>query len=360
MPFVLASHCNKCIIKNDNIKDDFLFLFLQINHQPKLIIKEENGGFQKGNAQPAINIPKMYNEIKIPILSTEHQQRIVDFMDKTIGNDIGKLDKLVSKFKDYKLFDLLIYENYDEFTNLFNCYDKIIMFESLYKDFDKDYRNIKINKCFKQFPCEMKSLGEVCEFDIGFTPSTKNPEFFGDKYIWCTITDMNSKIIFNTERKITDKAIINKQNKLIKKGTLMMSFKLSAGKVAFAGEDMYCNEAIAFFKNYKNISDKYLYYTLKYLDYQKQKHLSTSQIGFALNKTSLSKLQIPVPSLEDQEKIIKMIEEINNEESQFNKTMESIKYMIETIYDKVEFMTDFSTQININNDNLSLRYSPGS
>ena len=38
-----------------------------------------------------------------------------------------------------------------------------------------------------------------------------------------------------------------------------MSFKLSIGKMGIAGKDMYCNEAIMFFKHDNDITNKYRY-----------------------------------------------------------------------------------------------------
>ena len=60
-----------------------------------------------------------------------------------------------------------------------------------------------------------KPLGEVCDYNIGFTPSTKDSSNFNDDNLWCTITDLNSYEITTTERKISHKAVENKQYKLI-------------------------------------------------------------------------------------------------------------------------------------------------
>ena len=72
----LTSHCNKCIIKFPNLNESYLFYYLK-SIQKKLIIHENKGGYQKGQAQPSINIPKMYREIKILVPSSEDQEKVV-------------------------------------------------------------------------------------------------------------------------------------------------------------------------------------------------------------------------------------------------------------------------------------------
>jgi restriction endonuclease S subunit len=59
-----------------------------------------------------------------------------------------------------------------------------------------------------------------------------------------------------------------------------------------------------------------------------QKNMETNKL--------LREFKIPIPSLEDQEKVVKMIEEIEKTESEYNKSINSIKKLIEIIYTNVE------------------------
>lgn len=56
---------------------------------------------------------------------------------------------------------------------------------------------------------------------------------------------MNGQVITDTKEKISDEAIKKSNVKLIPKDTTLLSFKLSIGKTAIAGKDLYTNEAIA-------------------------------------------------------------------------------------------------------------------
>ena len=90
----------------------------------------------------------------------------------------------------------------------------------------------------------------------------------------------------------------------------------------------------------------YFYNILKYTNYDKQKHLFTSQIGKAFNKSTLAKVLLYVPSPEDQEKVVAMIQAINNEESEFNNCIKSLKTTITNLYYCVEQYTKGEAVVN--------------
>ncbi len=97
---------------------------------------------------------------------------------------------------------------------------------------------------------------------------------------------------------------------VIPKGTLIMSFKLSLGKLAFTGEDMYSNEAICSFNKLKAES-VYLYYQMQrvnFADYGKQ-----AVKGYTLNKESLNSIVVSFPSLPEQKAIAAILSEMDAE-----------------------------------------------
>ncbi len=92
---------------------------------------------------------------------------------------------------------------------------------------------------------EVKNLGSVSRVLIGGTPSRNNMSYFGGTNLWVSISEMKGKSISATKEMITDEAVAKSNVKLIPKGTTLLSFKLSIGKTAIAGKDLYTNEAIA-------------------------------------------------------------------------------------------------------------------
>lgn len=124
--------------------------------------------------------------------------------------------------------------------------------------------------------CGFKWIGlvpekwEVCRIKdkyslvTGFTPDTTREDFYDDEngYTWISIADMSKegKNIMESIAKISDNYIRNKHPEIVKKGSLLYSFKLSVGKVGFAQKELYTNEAIACFKENENVCLEYLYY----------------------------------------------------------------------------------------------------
>jgi len=151
----------------------------------------------------------------------------------------------------------------------------------------------------------VKELGEVCNFDIGGTPSrSKNEYYENGNNLWVSVRELNGGYIYDTKEKLTDLGVKNSSVKLFPKDTILFSFKLSIGKTAIVGNPLYTNEAIAgiLSKNNDLLNNKYLYLYLTINDFSK---LGSGILGNgSLNKKSLGELKIPVPSLEKQKEIV--------------------------------------------------------
>ncbi len=73
--------------------------------------------------------------------------------------------------------------------------------------------------------------------------------------------------MYDTDEKITLEGVKNSNVKLIKKGSVMMVINLSTmGLVGIAGNDMYCNQAIMFFKHKNDTTNNYLGHSLRYMN----------------------------------------------------------------------------------------------
>ena len=128
---------------------------------------------------------------------------------------------------------------------------------------------------------------------------------------------MNGQVICDTKEKISDAAIAKSNVKLIPKGTTLLSFKLSIGKTAIAGCNLYTNEAIAGLipKNNNEISDAYLFhlFNAKQVDLE---NIGYKAFGKSLNSTFLKEdIKIPLPPLDIQQQIVTECEAVDSEVS---------------------------------------------
>lgn len=110
---------------------------------------------------------------------------------------------------------------------------------------------------------EVKPVKYIFSFNTGFTPPTGKTEYYEEgKHIWINISDLIEKKISNSEKKISDKALDKFKPEVIKKGSLLYSFKLSVGKVGFTMNDCYTNEAIFSIEPNKKTNLNFFYYSL--------------------------------------------------------------------------------------------------
>ena len=156
-----------------------------------------------------------------------------------------------------------------------------------------------------------KTLGSVCDIRIGATPRRKEQSYWrGGTEPWATITDisnMETRYLTRTAEKITQTAVTETSVKLLPPGTVLLSYKLSIGKTAIVGEGcegLYTNEAIAGLvpKNQDELLSEYIYYLLPFL--RIEDHAQPAAKGNTLNKSILTRLRIPVPSVSRQAQFI--------------------------------------------------------
>ena len=131
-------------------------------------------------------------------------------------------------------------------------------------------------------------LGEEFDITIGRTPPRKEQQWFskiptGKK--WSSIKDMvnSGTYIFKTSEYITDEAVDKFNIPIIPENTVILSFKMTVGKLAITTEEMISNEAIAHMKIKDNsyLRSEYIYLFLHNLDFNSLG--STSSIVTAIN-----------------------------------------------------------------------------
>jgi type I restriction enzyme S subunit len=141
------------------------------------------------------------------------------------------------------------------------------------------------------------TLGQACDLRIGGTPS-RNVEKYWDNgkegtNLWVSIRDLTSKYIEDTAEYITDVGVKNSNVKLLAKGTILLSFKLTIGKVAIAGKDLYSNEAIVGLTPHEGLDTGFLYFGLQHWDLLSG--VDQAIKGATLNKEKLQKIKILYP-----------------------------------------------------------------
>lgn len=147
---------------------------------------------------------------------------------------------------------------------------------------------------------EEVKLKKVVDIAIGRTPPRKESQWFSTNnqdVKWISIKDLGSEgaFIFNTNEYLTNEAVVKFNIPIIPKDTVLLSFKMTVGRVAITTEEMLSNEAIAHFRfNDKTpFTKEYLYLFLK--NYKYETLGSTSSIVTSINSAMIKDMEITIP-----------------------------------------------------------------
>lgn len=157
---------------------------------------------------------------------------------------------------------------------------------------------------------------------IGKTPPREKKECFciGNEGIkWVSIADMKEAVpfVFQTNESLTTESISKYGVKVIPQNTILLSFKMTMGRVAITTEKMCTNEAIAHLvcKDEKQLV--YAYWFLKNFDFKELG--STSSITDAINSKIVKEIEIIVPKNENIESFARKVWPLLQYEYQLNR-----------------------------------------
>jgi len=153
------------------------------------------------------------------------------------------------------------------------------------------------------------ALGNICDIVIGRTPRRDSPEYWNGSLPWVSISDLNDDVLTDTRERITTLGAEASGARLLASGTLLFSFKLTIGKMAVAGVDLFTNEAIAGLvpKADVQLSTEYLRHALSAVNVSSGS--SHAVKGRTLNLPLLRAITIPLAPLREQKRIAAALRE---------------------------------------------------
>lgn len=140
---------------------------------------------------------------------------------------------------------------------------------------------------------------EYFDIAIGKTPPRKEHQWFTTNpsdVTWVSISDMGScgTYISRSSEQLTQEAVDKFNIKVVPSNTVLLSFKLTVGRIAITHGEMTTNEAIAHFKTDKPFINEYLYCYLRDFNYQTMG--STSSIAIAVNSKIIKAMPFVIPA----------------------------------------------------------------
>lgn len=171
----------------------------------------------------------------------------------------------------------------------------------------------------------LKKMPDVVKWSSGGTPKATEKSYYEKGTIpWLIIGDLNDGVVTSSASKITELGLQNSSAKMIPVGTLLVAMYGSIGKLGITGIECCTNQAIAYAKELKGVSTKYMYY---YMAMMKSELISHGKGGTQKNisQTVLNSLEVLVPPEKEQERIVNKIEELFSELDSAVETLKKTK-----------------------------------
>lgn len=275
--------------------------------------------FDTGATRGNINA-KTYGDMEIELPSRKVQNKIVSIL--------SSLDRKI------------------ELNNKINA-DLEEMAQAIFKNWFVDFEPFKDGKFVDSelgmIP-EGWKVGRADDFyqiNIGKTPPRKEHKWFStnpaDK-IWVSIANMGNSGIFisDSSEYLTKEAVDRHNIIMVPRNTILLSFKLTVGRVAIADKELTTNEAIARFILSDDKYMEYLYLYLKNFDYNSLG--STSSIATAVNSKTIKGMQMLQPS---------------------DKIIDAFHIQVNPIFEKIRSLTKENSRLSLLRDTLLPRLMSG-
>lgn len=160
------------------------------------------------------------------------------------------------------------------------------------------------------------TLDEVCErIFSGGTPSTMHSEYWNGTLKWLSSGETSQRFIYDTERKITEIGVKNSSTKLATKGCTVIATAgqgFTRGQASFLMTDTFLNQSVIACKaNERFVLPLFLYYNLdnRYEEFRLLSDGTSTRGG--LSGWILKRMTILLPPLDEQKKIVDILEKID-------------------------------------------------
>lgn len=230
--------------------------------------------------------------IQIPLPPLDIQRQIADTLDKVTElitlrkTQLKKLDELVKA----------------RFVEMFGDYD------------------------LSHTQSDWKPISEIGKVVGGATPKTNIEEYWDGEYRWITPAELSadSGYIYDSVRKLTKAGVDSCSLQEMPINTVILSSRAPIGKVAIAGNTLYCNQG---FKNIicnKEIIPRYLY-TVLLLNTEYLNSLGRGATFKEISKSIVENIRIPVPPIKLQEQFATFVEQTDKSKVIIQQSLDTLE-----------------------------------
>ena len=154
-------------------------------------------------------------------------------------------------------------------------------------------------------------MGAIGIWGAGSTPSKGNPDYYGGNVLWLRTGELNNSVVYDTEIKITQKALEECSLRINKVGDVLIAmYGATIGKVAIVGKEMTTNQACCACTPI-GVFNRYLFY---FLMASQQYFIKIGEGGAQPNisREKLISYLIPIPPIAEQIRIVETLKTLFN------------------------------------------------
>ncbi|HOA14673.1 MAG TPA: restriction endonuclease subunit S [Myxococcota bacterium] len=186
-----------------------------------------------------------------------------------------------------------------------------------------------------------KRIADVCTIVNGGTPKTGVTEYWGGPHAWITPAEMGGRstpYMANTNRTITDAGLANSSARMLPPESVILSSRAPIGHLVINEIQMATNQGCKGLIPGKELSHKFLYYDLfSIVDLLNE--MGTGATFKELSGGKLKEVQIPIPPLPEQHRIVKILDEafenIATAKANAEKNLQNARALFESHLDSI-------------------------
>ena len=173
---------------------------------------------------------------------------------------------------------------------------------------------------------EYKKIGEVSSFRRGSFPQPYgNSEWYDGEgampFVQVADIGNNMRLVDDTKRKIS--RLAQPKSVFAPEGSIVISLQGSIGRIAITQYDAYIDRTVAIFSDLSSeLNDKYFVYQLQRVFSIKEKTARGSTIK-TITKDEFTNFEIPVPSLDIQSEIVRILDNFTERTSELNEKLDA-------------------------------------
>lgn len=183
---------------------------------------------------------------------------------------------------------------------------------------------------------ETKTISEFAIVSSGSTPSRKNENNFNGDIPWVKTGEVNGKVIFSTEERITKFALENSSCKLYPKNSIIIAMYgqgKTRGQVGVLGVEATTNQACAVIQIQSDLNYMYLFRLLQ-LSYENLRNLGRGGNQPNLNSGLIKKYNVSIPPLQLQTQFADRVQLIEQQKQQAQEALQKSENLFNALLQK--------------------------